>query len=68
MDLSDVYAAFTQTKAQCDEENMKIRYGQIENKYQFGQVVLKNNLPCYKIEQQGRITCYLSLLDRKINK
>lgn len=37
-------------------------------KYEFGDLVVKNNVPCYKIDRGGKITCYLSMVDRKTNK
>ena len=63
MDLLDVYTAFSQTKSD-ERANQK---GNI-SKYDFGTVITKENLPCYKVEREGRVSAYLNIIDMKTNK
>lgn len=70
MDLTDVFNAFEQTKVENDEENMRVKelYSLGLKKYEFGKIVEKENLPCYKIEKSGQITAYLNMMDMKVKK
>ena len=70
MDLSDVFYAFSQTKANCDEENMKEQEGGVAQlkHYEFGSAVEHEGNPCYKIERRGSITVYLGMFDKKMKK
>lgn len=37
-------------------------------KYEFGEIIQNKNIPCYKILKGGKVTVYLALLDRRLNK
>ena len=70
MDLLDVYTAFSQTKPQSDEENMKENSHNVVyfKRYKFGSVVENEKLPCYKIDKEGKISAYLSMIESKSKK
>ena len=70
MDISDVFGAFSQTKTNCDEENMKEQEGGVAQlkHYEFGSVVEHEGNPCYKVERRGSITVYLVIIDKKTKK
>ena len=44
----------------------KQKIGRIE--YKFGDVVHLLGVPCYKVEQGGKLTIYLNVLDRLTKK
>ena len=53
MDLSDIFTAFSQSQASCDEDNMKTKEsgGNKVRKYEFGTIIENEGAPCYKVEK-----------------
>lgn len=65
MDLTDVYYSFSQlqiTDENVIEEKKRLR------KYQFGQVIKRDEIPCFSIERGGKVVTYQTLLDKMTKK
>ena len=70
VDLGDVYASFSRIEDGEDKGRTKESLNGVSRlkHYRFGQVVQCNGVPCYKVERGGRVTSYLTMVDKKINK
>ncbi len=70
VDLGDVYASFTHLDKTQEKEKLKYCLGGVNQlrHYEFGTVVEQKGIPCYKVERGGKVTTYLTILDKKLNK
>lgn len=67
MDLTDVYCSFSQLQI-TDDQNAKDQDKMSIRKYQFGQVIKRDEIPCFSIERGGKIVTYQTLLDKMTKK
>lgn len=67
MDPSDVYSAFSRTQAQDGEGDTKTTKADLKE-YKFGTVVEREKLPCYKIEKGGKVSVFMTMVDKYSKK